>query len=371
MIRKVLTAAGIPTIPAHPDQLTVPEALAAVEPAPSLATPPAVPAPDLPAPLSAPTTAPVTPMPEDVPLALRLPAIQAALLYFATYAPWTIAFAALLPVTVRPVDIGDWWGPYLLAWLACFLGTSVAMYSQALIGFGQPGRRPVAMIGAFLFAATLFATTAWWMREADLYNAPAWILVNTLALLAAASAAGYAIAREIQQSGHLIAVALVGVTVDMWSVFQGPSKQIASSVIDAVERGVYTGEVAPPWISFLLMRFPVPGVPEIQAMMGVGDVVFLAFFFGCVVRFGLPPTLNFVGLTLGVVGSMLLVNILHALYEIPAIPALPIIAPLFILLNAGRLRMDAREWRVTLVFVGLLLMAILAMTAMRLLPAAA
>jgi|GEM_PF-5743481 len=310
---------------------------------------------------------------EETPeLLLEHLSLTAALaIYFGAFGPFAFAFAALLPATGAVLTFPQWWPPFVLAWTACFLGTSLAMYAQALAGFAQPKLRPEALWTAFVLAAAIFTGSTWWMREQGLYNDPSWILVNTVALLACANALGFAIAREIQQSGHLIAVALVGLTVDLWSVYQGPSKEIAAAVIDQVEAGVYQGEVAPSWISFLLLRFPVPGSPEIQAMMGVGDLVFLAFFFGCVVRFGLNPMRNFIGLTLGIVGTLLLVNILHEAFAIPAIPALPILAPLFILLNVTQLRMDAREWRVTLLFVGLLVMLIAAVTAVRLLTGSA
>lgn len=303
--------------------------------------------------------------PEVLIESLAFPAVLA--IYFGAFGPFAVAFAALLPSTAAILTFPQWWPPFVLAWTACFLGTSLAMYGQALAGFAQPKVRPAALWIALMLAALLFTGSTWWMREQGLYNDPSWILVNTVALLACAHVMGFAIAREIQQSGHLIAVALVGLTVDLWSVYQGPSKEIAKAVIDQVEQGVYHGEVAPSWISFLLLRFPVPGSPEIQAMMGVGDLVFLAFFFGCVVRFGLNPMRNFIGLTLGILGALLLVNVLHEMYNIPAIPALPILAPLFILLNVTQLRMDAREWRVTLLFVGLLVMLIAAVTAIRLL----
>lgn len=276
------------------------------------------------------------------------------LLYFAVYAPFAVAFAALLPFAELDRDWGHWLVPFLASWTACFLALGFAMHGQALLGFAQPRLQGRVLLAALLLSGGLFAGSTLLMQRQGLYNDPAWVLLNSLALLGSTSAIGYAVAREIQRSGHLIAVAVVGLVVDLWSVARGPSQKIAESVINAAEQGVYRDEVAAPLVSFLLLRFPVPGDTAIQAMLGAGDLVFLGFFFGCVVRFGFAPLVNYLGLTLGLVGSLLLVNWLHMEFGIPAIPALPILAPLFVLLNFRKMRMSPGEWRITLVFVILL-----------------
>jgi len=288
---------------------------------------------------------------------------QAVLDFFAVLGPWALSFGVFLIFANAYVNYGEW-TRLLLGWTTCFLALGIAYYLLGALGFSDP-RAPAKplWVGGALALLGFLATTGP-MRTQGLYNEPWLVLVNNSFLIATTGALGLAVARGIQQSGHLIAVALVGLVVDLWSVYQGPSRQVADAAIDAIQRGVYTGEVAPPLVSFFLLRFPTPGRTDIQAMLGAGDLVFLAFFFGCVARFGLAPVRNYLGLVGITVGAVALASFL-AEWNIQGIPALPILAPFFVLLNLRRLRMGPRDWRVTGVFVAGLLALMVVVTLLR------
>lgn len=241
-------------------------------------------------------------------------------------------------------------------WALCFVGLGVALYAQATSGVSDPDGDPHALYLSFAVGCVGFAVTLVLMRDPANFNNPGLALIAGIALMGWTTSLGFGLARGIQHSGHLIAVALVGLMVDIWSVRGGPSHEVATQVTQAIEQGVYVGATAPPVVTFFLLRFPFPGYGAIQAMLGAGDLVFLAFFFGCMAKFHLPVLRNFLGLTLGLVGALALAQWAHEAFGLPAIPALPILAPLFVLLNVKYLRMSKHEWRLTGAFVGVLVL---------------
>ncbi len=144
------------------------------------------------------------------------------------------------------------------------------------------------------------------------------------ALLAAAL--GLLFARLLSTPVIAIAVPLFVAAIDVWSVASGPSSQMLESPGDRVDA-----------LSFDL---PTWGDEGSVGRLGLSDAVFLAMFATWAWRYGLRRAATIIGLTLGLVASLLL-----GLAFDRMIPVLPLIAAGYLLPNLDRigavLRMDA------------------------------
>lgn len=164
------------------------------------------------------------------------------------------------------------------------------------------------------------------------------VMLNGLSLITTSFLLGELLSREVVKVGHLLPVAAVLTLVDFWSVSQGPSKQIAQTAVEFAETGGYAKEVVPPFVSFLLLNFPQMATDRINSFIGVGDLVILAFFIGCIHRFNLPKPQSYAVLIVGPAIAVITANLIGK-----GIPALPIIAVLFILINIRHLKLDKKE----------------------------
>ena len=174
----------------------------------------------------------------------------------------------------------------------------------------------------------------------------AFVMLNGVSLIALSFFLGELLSREVVKVGHLLPVALVLTLVDFWSVNQGPSKEIAKKAVEFTESGGYAQEVVPPFVSFLLLNFPQMASDKINSFIGIGDLVILAFFIGCVHRFNLPKTQSYAVLIAGPTIAVIVANIIGK-----GIPALPIIAILFIVINVRHLALEKKEIIISLVAV--------------------
>ncbi len=172
------------------------------------------------------------------------------------------------------------------------------------------------------------------------------VMSNGIILIITSFLLGELLSREVLKAGHLLPVAVVLALVDFWSVSQGPSKQIAQKAAEFTESGGYAQEVVPPFISFLLLNFPQLATDKIYSFIGVGDLIILAFFIGCIYRFKLPKIQSYAALIAGPTIAVTTANIIGK-----GIPALPVIAILFIMVNLRHLSLSRKEIVISIIAV--------------------
>jgi len=209
---------------------------------------------------------------------------------------------------------------------------------------------PNRKITLFLFLSTL----AWWVATMMLARMDfewRWFhALNSVVLLIATFGIGFWLAGELEKSGHLLPVAILGALVDVWSVFLGPSKAVGEKVvdhIDSVPEMVSTGTwIPPPVVSFLLVHFPQPGADFMAPTFGFGDWVFIGMFLAGSNKFGIPVTKTVWLVLLGMALSLAISYGFNA-----PVPALPFICGSFLAGNFRQLKMTSKEWKMTWVIV--------------------
>lgn len=210
-----------------------------------------------------------------------------------------------------------------------------------------PGRRTALILT--IAGIILWVITAILVRNE--YDWQIWHSINTVALLFTAYVIGYWLTGELEKAGHLIPVSILGAIVDIWSVFHGPSKAVGEQATEHAVQQAETGAWhAPPFGTFALLNFPQPGAEYMTAIFGFGDLVFIAIFIGGSRRFGLSIWKNVAlvigGLWLSVVAAFITGN---------PIPALPFICGLFLIGNFKSLELSRKEWRLTILITGVVL----------------
>jgi hypothetical protein len=151
---------------------------------------------------------------------------------------------------------------------------------------------------------------------------PATLVVVDAALVALAWGLGASLGRRVQHASHLFPACVVAASADVVSLLspEGPSHAIARD-----ERA----------LSVLAIGFPVPGSRAFAPVLGVGDLLFIAFVLGVVSAHGLGYARAVGCAALGVAAAGLAAALLRV-----AVPALvPIaIATIVGLPNIRRLR---------------------------------
>jgi hypothetical protein len=132
---------------------------------------------------------------------------------------------------------------------------------------------------------------------------------------AAVTAAGWWFLGFFEAVSWVLLVALLIIPVDIYSVFQGPTKVIV--------------EEQPQVFDALSIAFPLPGEHN-SAQLGLPDVLFFALFLGATVVFALRPGLTWVLMTLSFGATLALA----VAFEIGGLPALPLLSAAFVLANA-------------------------------------
>jgi hypothetical protein len=133
-----------------------------------------------------------------------------------------------------------------------------------------------------------------------------------------ASSVGLLFARWLQTPVIAVAVPIFVAGIDVWSVDSGPSSQLLASG---------TGTVDP-------LSFDLPAWGEMGSAghLGLSDALFASMFAAWAWHYGLRRTATIVGLTAGLVGSLVVGVLAHR-----AIPAIPFIAAGYLLANLDRL----------------------------------
>lgn len=136
---------------------------------------------------------------------------------------------------------------------------------------------------------------------------------------------GYAVSFVIRESGMILPVAVLAGLTDCWNVVIGPLGRL-------VER-------SPDVVAAFAVELPSPVVGARTTMMGMGDFVFLALYFGVLHRFSMNENgafwLSYALLT----ASMLAVTKWGL-----AVPALVPLSIGVLLPNARNIRLSRQEW---------------------------
>ncbi|MEE2789370.1 MAG: hypothetical protein VX589_18675 [Myxococcota bacterium] len=155
-------------------------------------------------------------------------------------------------------------------------------------------------------------------------------------LLLSTSLVGVCIGHEVQERAHLWPLIIVAVCFDLWSVTAptGVSQNlIVSHEADAVSQ-------------FLLLSVPIPGL-GLQAVLGIGDLVFSGLLIGATHTLALPWRLGLIGQWAGYGLCLMLLY----LVQLP-LPALVLVGPVWGIFMVGHVRPRPKEIMYAAVFIG-------------------
>jgi hypothetical protein len=182
----------------------------------------------------------------------------------------------------------------------------IALFVWALSPFSSLGNR---LLGVFVAAAVLSALLTW-LGAVPLAN---------VAKVVTAAALGLWIAENLEKVTWIALVAVVSATVDIVSVYAGPTKVI-------LERGEAV-------VGYFTVGLAMTGYGFNQAYTAVGlsDLVFFVLYVRAAQRFDLRPRLSLVVMTASFVVSI------AAAFRWGALPALPLLSVAFLATNADLL----------------------------------
>jgi hypothetical protein len=247
-------------------------------------------------------------------------------------------FAPLFPIDPH-LDVAT----ALLAYLVGF-GAVSAMTIASGSGVGP---QPPRMLAIWIPAAAVLAGLAWAHLPSS--AGPLGIAGSAaviLALLASGSVSGGVLGARIAHPGHLSVVAIVSSLADLWSVL-APSGPTAAIVTSA------------PLLSVLALPFPMLGTSDIEPLLGLGDIVFVALYLTASERFELGKTRTMIALGLAFAVTALAVIVLAR-----AIPALPFLG-VAVLLAHREARLpppsERRTFALGMVALALLVIGVLAL----------
>jgi len=203
---------------------------------------------------------------------------------------------------------------------------------------------------------------------------PAIYLLNTAHLLVMGNVLGGWLVSPMRRMSELIPLGAVLLMADLFSVFRGPSKEIA----ETLEEFYRSGMAGPaPLVDFIILRIPVPGAAHLMPVFGVSDWIAAAFLSAAAFRFGVRDNLigpepredRPVDFFLPAASAGLLAALFLAWTIDRFIPALPVVVVVFLLATALRcpscLRPTREDWKLlggTVLVMGALMGAVAWMT---------
>ena len=166
-------------------------------------------------------------------------------------------------------------------------------------------------------------------------------------LLAAGTSVGAAIGVRIEHAGHLLPVAIVSSLADAFSVWTPGAPSNA-----ALE--------APELLSVLAIGWPMAGTHDLPAILGVGDVAFVALYFGAARKHALALSRTALALFAGLAATALTVAVTSI-----AIPALPFLGAAVVLAHPEARKLPASDRRTALIGLALVVIAFAALVLSR------
>lgn len=203
--------------------------------------------------------------------------ITSLLIVAAASSGLVFAFWVLSPWIVIP------WPPlvYVVAFVAVTAMTLSAASVAPILGWRGVLVTVVSAVAALL-ALLLYG---------ELLHDAIEAVVVTPSLLVAGAVIGATVGGRIEHPGHLLAVVVVSVLVDTFSVFH------AAGPTAAVVR-------RPAVIALLALPWPIFGTTILAPVLGVGDVIFSALYFATTRRFGLGMWRTAAALAVGLLATM-------------------------------------------------------------------
>lgn len=185
-----------------------------------------------------------------------------------------LAFAYMAIRLIMPwIRIG-----FLNPYLAAFLFVALLMLVQLALAVSVAGMqarpRYIALL-ALLSAVIVVGITVLLLKVklSSIVLISMSLAFRDLFLMLFAASLGYTVSFIVREPSILLPVAVVAAMVDCWSVTVGPLRHVLENK---------PGVVA---VASVQMPTPVPGVPG--TMIGMGDFLFLALFFGILYRFSM------------------------------------------------------------------------------------
>ena len=179
-------------------------------------------------------------------------------------------------------------------------------------------------------------------------------LLNTAHLLVMANVLGGWLVFPLRRMSELIPLGAVLLMADLFSVFRGPSREIA----ETLEKFYRSGMAGPaPLVDFVILRIPVPGATGLVPVFGVSDWIAVAFLSAAAHRFGVPDNLVGPGprenapvaLFFPAASAGLLAGMILAWTVGRFVPALPVVVMVFLLSVAVRrpacLKPTNQDWK--------------------------
>lgn len=180
-------------------------------------------------------------------------------------------------------------------------------------------------------------------------------IVGTTTLILISCLVGSYLSQAINRLSELIPVCSVAFTVDLYSVLNGPSKEIALQIKDFYSNGAI-GQV--PNADIILLKIANPSVEYLTPIFGVSDWIFVIFITSVMLKFQIPDSIlgkdikDIVSSTnkqfyFPIVSFALLVSIFTAYILNVFIPALPVIIvivlPWLVVKNRDLIKLKATD----------------------------
>jgi len=166
--------------------------------------------------------------------------------------------------------------------------------------------------------------------------------VLALALMAVSLPVGYWVGDQMQKVTNLIPVAVAFTCADIFSVWQGPSKKVVEDLVEhqaeieavrseamanlppeaaAAAADQAAAAIRAPFVDYVVVHMPVPGMGTSVPVLGIGDFVIVALLFRVAWLHGISPLAVGVSSLLSIIVALAVSQFVGA-----AIPALPFIA---------------------------------------------
>jgi hypothetical protein len=187
--------------------------------------------------------------------------------------------------------------------------------------------------------------------------------IIALALMGLAVPVGYWIGERMEKITNLIPLAIAMSLADIFSVFQGPTKVIATNLETHYEKvaaiaakgGAHAAqqiaELRAPLADYIIVHFPIAGMQTTLPILGIGDFVVLAFLFRAAWVHHVSPRLVIGAAAGSIFAALLLSNTLNM--PLPALPFIAIGTISVLWLSVPRLRqLDRQEVVLSVAVIG-------------------
>jgi hypothetical protein len=186
-------------------------------------------------------------------------------------------------------------------------------------------------------------------------------IAGTTTLILLACLLGSYLSQAIKRLPELIPVCSVAFTVDLYSVLQGPSKEIALQIGDFYSAGA---EGAAPYVDIILMKITNPAVDYLIPIFGVSDWIFVVFLTSTLLQFKVADSvagkdithilntqcvpLYFPLASIALLASILIANLSNIF--VPALPVMIVVVlPWLIIRNLNLFKMRASDYYLSLI----------------------